>query len=103
VIALPDAVYTVSEANPKLLKYIVKVNDEHYWQFHRENGFSKLGILDRTRGLNTSITKQAEGIVEAASIINKAYIKHNFENLTVVSGINMFPFTPNAVFYSNKL
>ena len=29
--ALPDAVYTIQEANSKLLKYDARVNDAHYW------------------------------------------------------------------------
>lgn len=29
--ALPDAVYTIYEANPKILKFDARVNDAHYW------------------------------------------------------------------------
>jgi hypothetical protein len=85
-------VYTIHEANSKLLKYDARVNDAHYWQYHRENGFTKVGVVDKKRGIDTSILKVIDGQVEAASIINKAYIKHNFENVTVMTGINFYPF-----------
>lgn len=90
--ALPDAVYTIAEANSKLLKYTARVNDAHYWQYHRENGFTKVGFVDHKLGIDTAILKVMDGQVEAASIINKAYIKHNFENVTVMTGINFYPF-----------
>ena len=57
VIALPDAIYTVHEANSKLLKYDARVNDIHYWQYHRDNGFSKIGIVDKVRHINATATK----------------------------------------------
>jgi len=33
---------------------------------------------------------------------NKAYIKNNFENVTVVSGINFYPFKIDMSFYTGK-
>lgn len=35
-------------------------------------------------------------------MINKAYIKNNFENVTVISGINFYPFKIDMTFYMNK-
>jgi hypothetical protein len=101
--ALPDAVYTVYEANSKLLKFDARVNDAHYWQYHRENGFTKIGLLDPDQDLDTSILKVIDGQVEAASIINKAYIKHNFENVTVMTGINFYPFEIDFAWYVKKM
>ena len=48
--ALPDAVYKVYEANEKLLKYDARVADHHIWQYHRENGFTKLGVREPVSG-----------------------------------------------------
>jgi hypothetical protein len=59
--ALPDGVYTIHEANSKLLKYDARVNDAHYWQYHRENGFTKVGIVDREHDIDTSILKVIDG------------------------------------------
>lgn len=100
--ALPDAVYTIHEANSKLLKYDARVNDAHYWQYHRENGFTKVGIVDRERDIDTSVLKVVDGQVEAASIINKAYIKNNFKNVTVTTGINFYPMQIDFKWYVKK-
>ena len=40
--------------------------------------------------------------VEAASIINKAYIKSNFQNTTVLVGINSYPYELNIEFLMGK-
>lgn len=89
--ALPDAVYRVQEANQQRLIYDVRVNDNHMWQYHRENGLTKVGIEDSKHDLHTSVHRAMEGQVEAASIINKAYIRNNFKNVTVMTGINIYP------------
>ena len=46
VLALADAVYRVSEANSRNLEYDVRVNDHHIWQYHKNNGFTKMSIED---------------------------------------------------------
>ena len=92
--AMPDAVFTVNEANEHRLDYDTKVNDHHLWQYHRQNGFTKIGLASRKKhekGFHTAILRVNEGNLEGTSLINKAYIKHKF-NTTVVTGINMYPF-----------
>lgn len=62
------------------------------WQYHRENGFTKFGIQDSKHNTSgTSIHRVLEGQIEAASIVNKAYIKNHFKNVTVIAGINFYP------------
>ena len=100
---MPDAVFTIYEANPKILKFDARVNDAHYWQYHRENGFTKVGIVDPDQDLDTSVLKVMDGQIEAASIINKAYIKENFKNLTVLTGINFYPFEIDYAWYIKKM
>ena len=41
----------------------------------------------------TSVLRTVEGQVEAASLVNKAYIKHLNPNTTVMTGINFYPLT----------
>ena len=89
--ALPDAVYRVQEANQQRLIYDVRVNDNHMGQYHRENGLTKVGIEDSKHDLHSSVHRAMEGQIEAASIINKAYMKNNFKNVTVLTGINIYP------------
>jgi hypothetical protein len=98
-------VFTIYEANPKILKFDARVNDVHYWQYHRENGFTKVGIVDPEHDppLDTSVLKVIDGQVEAASLINKAYMKENFKNLTVVTGINFYPFEIDIQWYAKKM
>jgi hypothetical protein len=92
VSALPDAVYKVREANDKVLNYDVSVNDHHIWHYHRDNGFTKLSVHESKMNYTTSVLRVLEGQVEAASLVNKAYIKTNFPNTTVMTGINFYPY-----------
>lgn len=43
--ALPDGIYRVQEASDERLSYDIRVNDHHQWQYHRENGMTKMGIV----------------------------------------------------------
>jgi hypothetical protein len=95
--AMPDAVFTVNEANEHRLDFDTKINDHHLWQYHRNNGFTKIAFGSSHKGEgghHGAILRIHEGNVEGASLINKAYIKHQF-NTTVVTGINLFPFKFN--------
>lgn len=92
--ALPDVVYTVKEANDKILSYDSKVADHHLWQYHRNDGMTKLGLGSGKKKGRFEMLRINEGNLEAAHIINKAYIKHQF-NTTVVTGVNIFPFKFN--------
>jgi len=85
------------------LKFDARVNDNHYWQYHRENGFTKVGIVDPENDLDTSVLKVIDGQVEAASLINKAYMKENFKDLTVMTGINFYPFEIDFEWYVKKM
>lgn len=89
--ALPDAVYTVREANDKILSYDSRSNCHHLWQYHRNDGMSKIGFGEGKKASRVEVGRYDEGNMEAAHIINKAYIKHQF-NTTVVSGINFYPY-----------
>lgn len=91
--SLPDVVYRVAEANEKSLRFDAAVNDIHVWQYHRDNGFTKLSVKDRKMNYTTSLLRTIEGQVEASSLINKAYIKNIFPNTTVMTGINFYPLT----------
>ena len=78
------------EANNVRLNYDVAVADNHLWQYHRDNGFSKLSLVDGN--ISTAVLRVLEGQVEAASLINKAYISNVYENTTVMTGINFYPY-----------
>jgi len=44
---LPDGAFKIRKANNKTLSYNMQVNDLKYWQYHRNNGVTKIGLLDR--------------------------------------------------------
>ena len=99
--AMADATITFSEANDKKLIYETMINDHHQWQYHRENGFTKIGVDHGN--ISTEVLRVLEGQVELNSMLNKAYIKANFENLTVVTGINFYPFNINIDYFARKV
>jgi hypothetical protein len=43
---VPDGAYTIREANDKRLRANIEGFDSKFWQFHRDNGLSKLGFFD---------------------------------------------------------
>lgn len=89
VSALPDGVFKVFEANPKSLHYTFRINDNHIWQYHKNNGLSKITI--RSKRVDAQILRIVEGQLETAYMINSAYIKKEY-NTTLIAGINYYPF-----------
>lgn len=43
---VPDGSITVKEANKKRLNVKLSINDSKYYQYHRNNGVSKIGLID---------------------------------------------------------
>jgi len=102
--AIPDGLFTIFEANNKTLNYDSSVNDHHIWQYHKENGITKMGVYAGGKSkFSTAILRVLEGHVEASSLLNKAYIKHNFNDTTVQAGINMYPYNLDFRLFINKL
>ena len=62
-----------------------------------------MSIEDHKSNFTTTVLRVMEGQIEAASLINKAYIKNNFENITVISGINFYPFKIDMGFFTSKV
>jgi hypothetical protein len=67
---MPDGVYKVYEANNHGLHYTFRVNDHHMWQYHRNNGISKMGIHSevtkkgKSHYINIEILRIHEGVME---------------------------------------
>mmetsp|Transcript_5689 Transcript_5689/g.9772 ORF Transcript_5689/g.9772 Transcript_5689/m.9772 type:complete len:259 (+) Transcript_5689:665-1441(+) len=99
---LPDGVFTFAEASEEALKYEFRVNDNHIWQLHKDNGLTKISLKSELLNGTISILKLIEGSVEAASLINKAYIKALHENVTVVTGMGAYPFEVDVEFFVEK-
>lgn len=43
---VPDGAFTIKGASDKALKYNLHVHDLKYWQYHRNNGITKIGIVN---------------------------------------------------------
>ena len=44
---LPDGAFIIKESNKKRLRYNLQINDNKYWQYHRNNGITKIGMYDK--------------------------------------------------------
>mmetsp|Transcript_30150 Transcript_30150/g.29445 ORF Transcript_30150/g.29445 Transcript_30150/m.29445 type:complete len:447 (+) Transcript_30150:387-1727(+) len=89
---LPDGVLSVQAANEKKFKYNIQINDGRYWQYHRNNGVSKIGYYDTEYNDTKYLFRIHEGLVNFADVMNQAYMKELFPEVTVISGIGLFPF-----------
>lgn len=67
---LPDAAYQVKQANDKKLNYNVQVNNLKYWQYHRNNGITKIGIKDPESNNTFVNIRTIEGILSVTDLIN---------------------------------
>jgi hypothetical protein len=99
---LPDGAFKVRQANPQKLDYNLQVNDLKYWQYHRNNGITKIGVYDNETNSTFFNLRQIEGTLTIADIINQAYMRNLFNDTTVVGGVQFFPFTPNFESEMNK-
>lgn len=90
VAALPDAVYRVKEANERSLKYDVAVSDHKQREYHKLTGLTKIRV--NASEPRSTMLRGVEGQVEAASLINKAYMRELHDNLFVTTGLNYYPF-----------
>jgi hypothetical protein len=92
---LPDGAYKIKEANEKKLSYNIQINDLRYIQYHRNNGVSKLGILNPLTNATSYFIRTIEGQISAADLVNKAYISKLFPNTYIYSGVQLMPLTPS--------
>ena len=45
--AVPDGAVTLHSISQKKLSYNLQINDSKYWQYHRDNGVTKIGVYDQ--------------------------------------------------------
>jgi hypothetical protein len=92
---LPDAAFTIREASDEALDYNIQVNDLRYIQYHRNNGVTKLGVLNPLTGGTSYFIRTIEGQLSAADMINKAYISKQFPGTYIYSGVQIMPLSPS--------
>ena len=96
---LPDGTITVEEASKRKLKYKFQINDNRYWQYHRNNGITKLGILNAKPADGEEdvlyMIRTIEGQIQVADMINQAYLRELFPDTYIINGIQFMPFQPS--------
>lgn len=67
---LPDGAYKIRHANKNKLSYNLQLNDLKYWQYHRNNGITKIGVFDKESNVTYSNLRSIEGALTIADVIN---------------------------------
>jgi hypothetical protein len=65
----------VKEASDKKLNVKLSINDSKYFQYHRNNGISKIGVIDPAgtlidSGKTTYLLRPVEGVMNLQDKIN---------------------------------
>ena len=90
---IPDGMITIHSANDDKFDYKIQVNDQPYYQYHKNNGITKLGFLS---GNETKwVTRPTEGALDLSHRMNQAYINKLFPETYIVAGQQFMPFKPN--------
>ncbi len=89
---LPDGAFIIKEVNKKKFKYNLQINDLKYWQYHRYNGITKIGLFDKEDSYTYKILRTIEGALVVSDLVNQAYMRELFNDTTVIGGVNFYPF-----------
>ena len=99
---IPDGMIEIRSSNSRKFDYRLSVQDYSYFQYHRNNGITKIGIvqpgtekINKTEeekriledtGNTTYIMRPSEGAMQLADRMNNAYIRSIFNDTYIVSG-----------------
>ena len=67
---VPDATYLIKKANESILSYMVQSNDLRYMQYHRNNGITKMIVIDGHTGLPKTVRLTVEGQISSADLLH---------------------------------
>ena len=91
---IPDGAMTINIINSTYFDYQVQIRDYMVSDYHRGSGVTLFYILnDNTKGYEI-FPSAITGIMWEIGIMNKAYIHEIFPNITVVSGLQILPISP---------
>jgi hypothetical protein len=71
---LPDGGFFIRESNKKRLSYNMQINDNKYWQYHRNNGITLIGVKEPGKSHTYYKLQTVEGALSTSNILNRAYI-----------------------------
>jgi hypothetical protein len=73
----------------------MQINDNKYWQYHRNNGITLIGVKEPGKSHVYFKLQTTEGALSIANVLNQAYVSQNFNDTTIVGGVQFFPFSPD--------
>lgn len=92
---LPDGAFRIRQASKKKLSYNMQMNDLKYWQYHRNNGVTKIGLFDKETNVTFYNIRTIDAGLTIADVLNQAYLRTLFNDTVVVGGVNFFPYQPD--------
>ena len=71
----------------------MQINDNKYWQYHRNNGVTKIGFKNHQYSNETLYSiRSVDGALTVADSMNQAYMREIFNETIVIGGVSFFPF-----------
>jgi ABC-type multidrug transport system ATPase subunit len=89
---LPDGAITINTINSTQFSYKLQINDNRLPPYHRANGVTKLLIFNPTTNDYSGVMQVANGMIWAADLFNRAYFKNFFEDVVIISGVQIMPY-----------
>lgn len=107
---IPDGAFLIYESNEKKLSYRLEVNDFKYYQYHRNNGVTKIGFISQNdnstnntnAGNATNVLTPVQGSMTLSDKINNAYLRSIFSDTQIVSGMQFMPFKSQIARQTDK-
>jgi hypothetical protein len=90
---IPDGAILIDEINEKNFTYRLQINDNRLQQLHRTNGVTKIRVYNPAAESFSNVVNVVNGMLWATDLFNKAYFKHFFKDVDIVSGVQLMPFT----------
>jgi len=88
---VPDGAVTIHEINDNTFSYTLQVNDMRMPQYHRNNGITKLQYYNKNTNAYSNVLNVINGQLWASDLFNKAYFKNFFEDVYIMSGVQLMP------------
>jgi len=92
---IPDGAITVHEINQEKFSYTIQVNDMRMPQYHRNNGITKLSYYNKITDSYSNLLNVLNGQLWASDLFNKAYFKNFFDDVFIMSGVQLMPLNEN--------
>jgi hypothetical protein len=88
---LPDGAIEIEEINDKIFSYKLQVNDNKLPPYHRSNGVSMMQIYNPDLNGYSPVLNIPNGMLWASDLFNRAYFRNFFNDVVVVSGVQLMP------------